>query len=111
MQAPALTDDRVLPYSILVVEDDAMLAGLLQTTLRVDGFATAIASSGEAAVEHALREVPHLVLLDLMLPGIDGFEVVRRLRSNVKTTTWKIRCGPSIRAWMTTSRNPSTWTS
>src|SRR5260370_11077496 len=85
MQAPALTDDRVLPYSILVVEDDAMLAGLLQTTLRVDGFATAIASSGEAAVEHALREVPHLVLLDLMLPGIDGFEVVRRLRSNVKT--------------------------
>lgn len=85
MQAPMLTDDGTTPYSILVVEDDARLARVLAAELLADGFAAEVAYSGEAALEYALREVPHLVLLDLMLPGIDGFEVVRRLRANVKT--------------------------
>jgi diguanylate cyclase (GGDEF)-like protein len=80
-----LTEDGTTPYSILVVEDDAQLARLLADALLADGFAAEVAFSGEAALEYALREVPHLVLLDLMLPGIDGFEVVRRLRANVKT--------------------------
>jgi diguanylate cyclase (GGDEF)-like protein len=80
-----LTDDGVTPYCILVVEDDAPVARALAETLLADGFAAEVASTGEAALEYALREVPHLVLLDLMLPGIDGFEVVRRLRANAKT--------------------------
>ncbi|HEV2238397.1 MAG TPA: response regulator [Ktedonobacterales bacterium] len=85
MQTPMLTDDGTTPYSILVVEDNAQLAHLLANALQADGFAAEVAYTGEAALEYALREVPHLVLLDLMLPGIDGFEVVRRLRANVKT--------------------------
>jgi diguanylate cyclase (GGDEF)-like protein len=85
MRAPMLTDDGVTPYSILVVEDNAPVARALAATLQADGFAAEVTATGEAALEYALREVPHLVLLDLMLPGIDGFEVVRRLRANAKT--------------------------
>ncbi len=85
MQTPMLTDDSMTPYTVLVVEDDGLVARALKETLLADGFATEVASTGEAALEYALREVPHLVLLDLMLPGMDGFEVVRRLRGNAKT--------------------------
>lgn len=85
MQTPMLTDDGMTPYTILVVEDDGSVARALNETLLADGFSTEVASTGEAALEYALREVPHLVLLDLMLPGMDGFEVVRRLRGNAKT--------------------------
>jgi diguanylate cyclase (GGDEF)-like protein len=83
-----VTDDAaggVAQYSILVVEDDPLLARTLEATLCADGFTAQVLSTGEAAVDYALREVPHLVLLDLMLPGIDGLEVVRRLRANAKT--------------------------
>jgi diguanylate cyclase (GGDEF)-like protein len=67
------------------VEDDPVIVRVLKTTLEMEGFVPAIVSTGEEAVQYALREVPHLVLLDLMLPGIDGFEVARQLRANVKT--------------------------
>ncbi|HEX9056911.1 MAG TPA: response regulator [Ktedonobacterales bacterium] len=85
MHAPAWSGESVSPYSILIVEDDPVILRVLRTTLEMEGFEPAVVTTGEEAMEFALREVPHLVLLDLMLPGIDGFEVVRRLRSNVKT--------------------------
>jgi diguanylate cyclase (GGDEF)-like protein len=85
MQAPMLTEESLTPYSILVVEDEPSVARALAAALQADGFAAEVTETGEAALEYALREVPHLVLLDLMLPGIDGFEVVRRLRANAKT--------------------------
>jgi diguanylate cyclase (GGDEF)-like protein len=85
MHAPARSSESVLPYTVLVVEDDPVIVRMLRTTLEMEGFVPAVTSTGEDAVEFALREVPHLVLLDLMLPGIDGFEVVRRLRASVKT--------------------------
>jgi diguanylate cyclase (GGDEF)-like protein len=86
MHAPAWSDDAAAtPHTVLVVEDDPVIVRVLQVTLEMEGFAPAVASTGEAAIEYALREVPHLVLLDLMLPGMDGFEVARRLRANVKT--------------------------
>ena len=71
--------------TVLVVEDDPLIQRVLQTTLELEGFSFVLANTGESAIQIALREVPHLILLDLMLPGMDGFEVVRQLRSNVKT--------------------------
>jgi diguanylate cyclase (GGDEF)-like protein len=85
MHAPEWSDDSASPPTILVVEDDPIIQRVLQSTLELEGFSSALADTGEAAIQIALREVPHLILLDLMLPGMDGFEVVRQLRSNVKT--------------------------
>ncbi|MFI5273231.1 MAG: response regulator [Ktedonobacterales bacterium] len=73
------------PPTILVVEDDPMLGRLLREALEAEGFVAVLAPSGEEGLSFALREVPQLLLLDIMLPGIDGFEVVNRLRAHAKT--------------------------
>jgi diguanylate cyclase (GGDEF)-like protein len=65
---------------ILLVDDDAMSARLL-AEICGDAYETLIATDGEQALELALREHPDLVLLDIMLPGIDGFEVCSRLKA------------------------------
>jgi diguanylate cyclase (GGDEF)-like protein len=54
--------------------------------LEAEGFVAVLAPTGEEGIAYALREVPQLLLLDLMLPGIDGFQVVERIRANVKTS-------------------------
>lgn len=72
--------------TILVVEDEPLIAGLLRETLSAEGYTPIIAPTGEEAVHIALRETPQLVILDIMLPGMDGFAVVKALRANLKTT-------------------------
>lgn len=68
--------------TVLVVDDDPRNRKLLDTLLRADGFSVAIADSGVAALAAVAASVPDLVLLDLMMPGMDGFDVVRRLRAD-----------------------------
>jgi len=70
-----------MPRRVLVVEDEAKIAGLVVKNLEAIGLSCATASDGEAALEQFAREVPDLVILDLMLPHIDGLEVCRRIRS------------------------------
>ncbi|HET8683512.1 MAG TPA: response regulator transcription factor, partial [Micromonosporaceae bacterium] len=65
---------------LLVVEDDPNILELLSATLRFAGFDVATATSGTQAVAMARTGRPDLVVLDVMLPDLDGFEVVRRLR-------------------------------
>src|SRR5579863_8571972 len=74
------------PPTILVIEDEHPIAQLLAQTLELEGYGTLVAHTGEAGLALAMREAPHLILLDLMLPGIDGFEVVLRLRANLRTS-------------------------
>jgi len=71
--------------NILVVEDERIIARLLKETLQVEGYQVVTVLQGEEAVRFTLRETPHLVLLDVKLPDIDGHEVVRRLRSHPKS--------------------------
>lgn len=66
---------------VLVVDDETVARGLVADVLRLEGFGVLMASDGEEALEAAQREVPDVVLLDVMLPGMDGFEVCRRLRA------------------------------
>ena len=73
------------PPTILVVEDDPAIGRLLRATLEAEGYLAVVAATGEDGIDYALREVPQLLLLDLTLPGINGFEVVERLRANTKT--------------------------
>ena len=70
---------------VLYVEDDERLARLTAAYLESHGVRVAVVSSGLQAVAEALRIRPDLVLLDLMLPGIDGLEVCRRLRAQMDT--------------------------
>jgi two-component system OmpR family response regulator len=66
---------------VLVVEDEAKLAGLLRRGLRREGMGVDVARDGEEALVRALATEYDLILLDLMLPGVDGFDVCRRLRA------------------------------
>lgn len=70
---------------ILIVDDDGNIAELISLYLMKECYNTVIAEDGEQAVEMAEKENPDLILLDIMLPGIDGYEVIRRVRktSNV----------------------------
>jgi len=66
---------------VLVVEDDADIAGVLRRSLGMEGYDVRIASDGDAALDEASVFEPDAVVLDLGLPGVDGVEVCRRLRS------------------------------
>jgi len=66
---------------ILVADDDARNRKLLETLLVADGHQVVAVDSGRAALSAATAEPPDLVLLDLMMPGMDGFEVLRRLKA------------------------------
>lgn len=65
---------------ILVVDDERNLVGLIASYLRADGYTVVTAHDGATALEVARRERPDLVVLDIMLPALDGLEVCRRLR-------------------------------
>ena len=66
---------------VLVVEDEANIRDLIETALRFHGFETCAARTGGEALREARGRRPDLVLLDVLLPDIDGFEVCRRLRA------------------------------
>jgi two-component system, OmpR family, response regulator len=64
---------------VLVVDDDANIADVLSMALRYEGFTVETAGSGRAAVKGAADFRPHIIVLDVMLPDFDGFEVAKRL--------------------------------
>ena len=71
---------------VLIVEDDSNIAELLHLYLEKEGFETAVAGDGGKGVELFRSFHPDLVLLDLMLPGMDGFEVCRPVRESGSST-------------------------
>jgi two-component system OmpR family response regulator len=72
---------RPVEAKLLVVDDEPNIVELLSASLRYAGFAVATATSGVDAVNSARRDRPDLVLLDVMLPDMDGFDVLRKLRT------------------------------
>ena len=66
---------------ILVVDDDSSVTGVLRRGLGYEGYKVDVANSGKEALDRARDRPPGLVILDIMMPGIDGLEVCRRLRS------------------------------
>jgi len=71
---------------ILVVEDDEDILQLLKYNLAKEGYGVASVTSGEEALKALKSEAPDLVLLDLMLPGVDGLEVSRMLKRDARTS-------------------------
>lgn len=70
---------------VLIVDDDAFLSGIYATKLELDGFEVATARDGEEGLKAAMREKPDLILLDVLMPKLDGFEVLKRLKADEET--------------------------
>jgi DNA-binding response OmpR family regulator len=70
---------------ILIIEDEANIASFARMYLEAEGFRVSVADRGDTGLQSALDDPPALVVVDLMLPGIDGFEITRRLRSAGRT--------------------------
>ena len=70
---------------ILIVEDEVAIADLERDYLELSGFDVEVANDGEAGLAEALRGDYNLVILDLMLPGVDGFEICRKVREEKNT--------------------------
>ena len=71
--------------TVLIVDDEKNIVDILKYNLKKEGFNTLEAYDGEQAMEIALKESPDLILLDVMLPKMDGFEVCRKLRQQIST--------------------------
>src|SRR5579885_3832854 len=69
-----------MPYSVLVVDDEELTLRTISRGLRQEGFEVFTAASGEDALRVFQQEKPDLTLLDIVLPGIDGVEVLRQIR-------------------------------
>ena len=67
---------------LLVIDDDSDILDLLGYNLSLEGFKVTCVSTGEKGIEVALKKSPDLILLDIMLPGMDGFDVLKQLTSN-----------------------------
>ncbi len=67
---------------ILVVDDSRLVTDIVRMRLEMQGYDVELAHSGEEALAKIAREVPDLMVLDVQMPGIDGYEVCRRLRDN-----------------------------
>jgi two-component system OmpR family response regulator len=75
-------EEQARATRVLVVDDELNIADLISTALRYDGFEVATATSGTEAINRIHRYRPHLLVLDVMLPDIDGYEVARRVGSD-----------------------------
>src|SRR5205823_6157884 len=76
--------------SVLVVDDDPDVARFVEVNLRSAGYDVTVASNGEEALERAVELRPDLILLDVMMPKLDGFEVAQRLRRDARTSSSSI---------------------
>src|SRR5689334_13678242 len=82
--SPPSARSRAAATHVLVVDDEASARSGLEKLLRQDGYSVASADGGEAALALASEHPPDLVITDLKMPGMDGLELLRRLRENDK---------------------------
>ena len=75
------------PKKILIIEDDVFLNELMAKKLIEEGFDVLKAANGEEGLEQARQEKPDLILLDLILPGMDGFEILEKLKEDTETSS------------------------
>ncbi len=80
-------DRAYMAKTILICEDDDLLVDLLEYRLKASGYGVAVARDGGEAMERIMQSPPDAVVLDAMMPVLDGFEVLRRIRENPETRT------------------------
>jgi len=77
--------DRVTMIKALLIEDHPSLLDVVSRQLKRLGFAVVSADNGMGGVEKAIEEKPHLILMDIMMPGMDGLEATRLIHANPET--------------------------
>ncbi|VAX24133.1 hypothetical protein MNBD_NITROSPINAE03-908 [hydrothermal vent metagenome] len=82
---------------ILIVDDKKDIRLTLEITLRADGYRVSCAASGEIALDMVNKDRPDLILLDIMMPDLDGYEICRRLKENEKTRGIKVVFASAMR--------------
>jgi DNA-binding response OmpR family regulator len=82
-----VTAEAARAGTILVVDDDVDIVRFIEMNLRLEGYRVLVATEGASALEMMAIDQPDLVLLDVMMPGVDGIEVMRQLRSDSRTST------------------------
>ncbi|HEY8347239.1 MAG TPA: response regulator transcription factor [Symbiobacteriaceae bacterium] len=70
-----------MPHRILVVDDDVKITSFLRRSLVLEGYEVTVANSGTEAIRQVAQQAPDLMILDIMMPGVDGMEVCRRVRA------------------------------
>jgi two-component system response regulator VicR len=75
-----------MAHKIMVVDDEPDVVDLVKLVLESDGFGVVTAYSGKECLEKIEKEMPDLVLLDIMMPQMDGWEVFRRIKANDRTS-------------------------
>ena len=80
-------ETTIAQEKILIIDDTLSAIDLLTTTLEAQGYQLFVATNGEKAIKVATLNTPDLILLDIVMPGIDGFETCRRLKADEKTKT------------------------
>jgi len=65
---------------ILVVDDDQDMLDMIQEALEIEGYMVIVSDNGQGALEKVVREKPDLVLLDIKMPGLDGFQILKQIR-------------------------------
>ncbi len=70
---------------VLIVEDDVFLAGIYQKKFELEGFKVSLSDNGEKALVDAKRKQPDIILLDILLPKLDGFAVLEKLKADSAT--------------------------
>ena len=83
-------NDKKINKTILLVEDDDRLASVYETRLQAEGFTTKRVANGEDALATAVQLKPDLILLDVMMPKVSGFDVLDILRNTPETTNIKV---------------------
>jgi two-component system, OmpR family, response regulator MprA len=83
--SPLKNQEHAAPLTVLVIDDEENIIEFIKLGLKYEGFLVASAVDGPQGLDAAQRLNPDLIILDLMLPGIDGLEICRRLRSNPTT--------------------------
>jgi CheY-like chemotaxis protein len=81
------TPDAAQTRSILIVDDDPVIRALTRESLEDEGYELAEAEDGFAAYEACQHAVPQMIIADVLMPGMDGFELCRRLRQRPETAT------------------------
>src|SRR5260370_25693864 len=80
--SPALRTENLMKAHMLLVDDDRHITEILRRALAYEGYTVDVAHRGDEALQKAIERPPDLVVLALMLPGMDGLEVCRRLRAS-----------------------------
>ena len=79
---PIMADKKA---KVLIVDDDAFLSGIYATKLDIEGFEVVAARDGEEGVKAAMKEMPDLILMDVLMPKLDGFEALKKIKEDPVT--------------------------